>query len=114
FNYLLMILVSATAIAAFRAVGVLMVLAFMTGPALTARLLTHDLKYMLALAACIGTGASVIGVALSRHLLSAYGIALSTAGIVVCTILIIYLAAAFVRARIMEKIAGRIAERFKN
>lgn len=91
FNYLLMIQVSATAIAAFRAVGVLMVLAFMTGPALTARLLTHDLKRMLGIAACIGTGASIIGVALSRHMLSVYGIALSTAGVVVCTILIIYL-----------------------
>lgn len=101
FNYLLMIQVSATAIAAFRAVGVLMVLAFMTGPALTARLLTHDLKRMLCLAAGIGAGASVLGVALSRHMLSVYGIALSTAGVVVCTILIIYLAAAAVRGRKM-------------
>lgn len=100
FNYLLMIQVSATAIAAFRAVGVLMVLAFMTGPALTARLLTHDLKKMLGLAACIGTGASVVGVALSRYMLSAYGIALSTAGVVVCTILAIYLIAAVVKGRI--------------
>lgn len=99
FNYLLMIQVSATAIAAFRAVGVLMVLAFMTGPALTARLLTHDLKRMLGLAACIGAGASVVGVALSRHMLSAYGIALSTAGVVVCTILVIYLITAAARGR---------------
>lgn len=92
FNYLLMIQVSATSIAAFRAVGVLMVLAFMTGPALTARLLTHSLGSMLVLSSVIGAGASVIGVALSRHMLSVYGIALSTAGVVVCTILIIYLA----------------------
>lgn len=99
FNYLLMIQVSATAIAAFRAVGVLMVLAFMTGPALTARLLTHDLKRMLCLAAAIGAGASVIGVALSRHMFSAYGIALSTAGVVVCTILIAYLVVAAIKAR---------------
>lgn len=94
FNYLLMTQVSATAIGAFRAVGVLMVLAFITGPALTARLLTHDLKKMLLLAVGIGSGASLIGVALSRHILSVYGIALSTAGLVVCTILAIYLAAA--------------------
>jgi manganese/zinc/iron transport system permease protein len=99
FNYLLMIQVSATAIAAFRAVGVLMVLAFITGPALTARLLTHNLKRMLLLAALIGAGASVVGVALSRHILSAYGIALSTAGIVVCTILITYLVVAVMRGR---------------
>src|SRR5262249_25416847 len=49
FNYLLMIQVSATAIGGFRAVGVLMMLALMTGPPLTARLLTHDLKKMLLL-----------------------------------------------------------------
>lgn len=91
FNYLLMIQVSATVIGAFRAVGVLMVLAFITGPALTARMLTHDLKKMLLLAVGIGSAASFAGVALSRHVLSVYGVALSTAGLVVCTILMIYL-----------------------
>lgn len=99
FNYLLMIQVSATAIAAFRAVGVLMVLAFMTGPALTARLLTHDLKRMLGLAAMIGVVASILGVALSRHMLSVYGIALSTSGVVVCVILMMYLIVAVVKSR---------------
>lgn len=96
FNYLLMTQVSATAIGAFRAVGVLMVLAFITGPALTARMLTHDLRKMLLLAMGLGSLAAVIGVALSRHMLSLYGIALSTAGIVVCAILAIYLVAALV------------------
>jgi manganese/zinc/iron transport system permease protein len=90
FNYLLMLQVSATVIGAFRAVGVLMVLAFITGPALTARLLTNHLKTMLISAACIGTLSSIVGVALSRHLLTTTGAALSTAGIVVCTILLIY------------------------
>lgn len=94
FNYLLMAQVSATAIGAFRAVGVLMVLAFFTGPPLTARIITNDLKKMLLLAAAIGVCASIVGVAFSRHMLSIYGVSLSTAGVVVCTILIIYLAAA--------------------
>lgn len=94
FNYLLMAQVSATAIGAFRAVGVLMVLAFFTGPALTARMLTDDLKNMILLAVGIGIGASLAGVALSRHMLSVYGISLSTAGVVVCTIVIIFLVAA--------------------
>ncbi len=40
FDYLLMSQVAATSVGAFRAVGVLMVLAFITGPPLTARLLT--------------------------------------------------------------------------
>jgi manganese/zinc/iron transport system permease protein len=89
FNYLLMIQVSATAIGAFRAVGVLMVLALITGPALTARMLTHDLKKMLLLSVLVGCLASLIGVAASRHLLSE-GITLSTAGVVVCTIVLIF------------------------
>lgn len=91
FNYLLMLQVSATCIGAFRAVGVLMVLAFITGPPLTARFLTHNLKMMLALSAVIGCVASLVGVALARHLLSVKGIALSTGGVVVCVIGLFFL-----------------------
>ena len=86
FNYLLMTQTSATAVAGFRAVGVLMILAFITGPALTARLITHDLKKMIYYAIGFGALASLIGVALSRHILSVYGMALSTGGLVVCVI----------------------------
>lgn len=91
FNYLLMIQVSLTIIGAFRAVGVLMVLAFITGPALMARMLTNDLKHMLIVASVIGCIASFLGVALSRHILSVYNTPLSTAGIVVCTIVALFL-----------------------
>lgn len=90
FNYLLMTQVAATAIGAFRAVGVLMLLAFVTGPALTARMITHNLKWMLWGSVAIGIAASVIGVALSRHLFTVYDVALSTGGIVVCTLVVIY------------------------
>jgi manganese/zinc/iron transport system permease protein len=86
--------VSSTAIGAFRAVGVLMVLAFITGPPLTARLLTGSLKKMLLISVGIGILASLIGVALSRHVLTVYAISLSTSGVVVCVIVILYLAAA--------------------
>lgn len=86
FNYLLMMQVSTTAIGAFRAVGVLMVLAFITGPVLMARLLTDRLHHLLFLSVGIGCVASIVGVALSRHLLSIYGLALSTGGLVVCVI----------------------------
>jgi manganese/zinc/iron transport system permease protein len=99
FNYLLMMLVSFTAIAAFRAVGVLMVLAFITGPALTARLLTQNLKQMLFAAMGTGILASLLGVALSRHLLTVYGISLTTAGVVVCIIVLIYIIAALYAKR---------------
>ncbi len=90
FNYLLMAQVSATTITSFRAVGVLLVLAFMTGPPLAARLLTQRLKIMLIWAVGIGSFCSLIGVAITRHILTVYGMALSTSGVVVCSILFIY------------------------
>lgn len=95
FNYLLMTQVSATCIGAFRAVGVLMVLSLITGPALIARQLTNNLKSMIGLAIVFGCAASIFGVALSRHILSVYNIALSTAGIVVCTIIVLFLIVSF-------------------
>lgn len=94
FGYLLMIQVSLTTISAFRAVGVLMVLAFITGPTLTARMLTHSLKTLLWTSVALGIAAALAGVALSRHILTVYGTALSTAGVVVCVIAAMYLAAA--------------------
>lgn len=96
FNYLLMVQVSATAIGAFRAVGVLMVLAFIVGPALIARLLTHKLLPLLFLSALIGILASVLGVGLSRHLLSVQGASFSTGGITVCVIISFYILAILV------------------
>lgn len=90
-NYILMTLVSATIIGAFRAVGVLMVLTFITGPALTARLLTHSLKKMLVLATLLAILSSFFGVALARHLLTSYGLALSTSGVVVAVTVAFYI-----------------------
>lgn len=90
FNYLLMAQVSATVIGSFRAVGVLLVLSFITGPVLTARLLTDSLKVMLIYAVGIGTFVSLVGVALTRHLLTVYGMTLSTSGVVVCVIVALY------------------------
>ncbi len=94
FNYLLMIQVSATIIGAFRAVGVLMVLAFITGPTLTARLLSDRLFPVLGWSMGIGVAASVLGVALSRHILSVYDTPLTTAGLVVILLGVMFVAAA--------------------
>lgn len=91
FSYLLMAQVAMTAIGAFRSVGVLMFLAFITGPVLTARLLTDNLKAMLAISAGLGAGASLLGVALARHFLSQHHMALSTGGVIVCVIVILFL-----------------------
>lgn len=96
FNYLLMAQVSATTITSFRAIGVILVLAFMTGPPLAARLLTHRLNTMLIWAAILGSLCALIGVALTRHLLTVYGIALSTSGVVVCTLLLLYVSLIFI------------------
>lgn len=105
FNYLLMIQTSATTIGAFRAVGVLMVLAFITGPVLTARLLTHNLRNLLLLAAGLGCLASILGVAISRHFLSIYGMPLSTSGIVVCVISLMFLVTAIATRISWRKLA---------
>lgn len=83
---LLMVLASCTAVGAFRAVGVLLFLALLVGPVLSARLLTHRLDKLIALAALLGCITSFCSVALARHFLSAYGIALSTSGLVVVLI----------------------------
>jgi len=98
FNYMLMSQVSATTITSFRAVGVLLVLAFMTAPVLATRLLTHRLKNLLIGAAALGSLCALFGVALTRHLLTFYGIALSTTGVVVCTLMASYFIALFVKS----------------
>ena len=91
FSYLLMSQVSVTTITAFRAVGVLLVLAFLTGPPLIARLCTHHLKILLILASFFGLFCVLIGVAVTRHVFTVYGVALSTSGVVVCVITLLYI-----------------------
>ncbi len=103
FRYLLLFLTAATCIGAFRAVGVILVLAFLTGPFLTARLFCHKLPQLLILTPAIGIAAACIGVALSRHLLSTQGLALSTGGLVAMVIGLIYIAAR-ITARLRKKL----------
>jgi manganese/zinc/iron transport system permease protein len=86
FSYLLMVLTAFSAIGAFRAVGVLLFLALLVGPVLTARLLTANLSRLIAIACAIGVGSALCGVALSRHFVSVYQIPLSTSGMVVTLI----------------------------
>lgn len=93
FRYLFLFLIAATCIGAFRSVGVILVLAFLTGPYLTARLFSCHLSRLLILTPLIGIAASFIGVALSRHLLNVHGWALSTGGIVASVIGLLYVGA---------------------
>ncbi|SKB46119.1 manganese/zinc/iron transport system permease protein [Parapedobacter luteus] len=53
-HYLLMAAVSLATVSSFESVGAILVIAFLIGPPATAYLLTHDLKYMLAITAALG------------------------------------------------------------
>ena len=96
FGYLLMGQAAVTSIAAFRAVGVLLVLAFFVGPPLIVRLWICRLKPLLLLSCCVGIFAAILGVALSRHLLSYYSLPVSTSALVVSLIALIYFSSLFV------------------
>ena len=66
-NYLLMTLASITSVGTFRSVGVILVISFMVGPPLTARLLTNKLSVMIVLSIIIGGIDSVIGYFLANY-----------------------------------------------
>lgn len=117
FHFLLLFLVAATSIASFRAVGVLLVLAFLVGPYLTARLFCHRLKALLFWSCAIGLVACLTGVALARHILSVYDLPLSTGGLVVCVIGLFYVLAAGVhsiRSSIQTREASKLLHSQKN
>lgn len=104
FHFLLLFLSSAVCVAAFRAVGVLLVLAFLTGPYLTARLFSNRLSHLLWLTPSIGILASGIGVAFSRSALSSFGLPLSTGGVVVCVIGLFYGIGVFFKSFVHDKL----------
>ncbi len=87
---LLLGLTAVSCISAFRIVGVLLVLSFLVGPYLIARLFSHRLHILLIAAVSIGALVSIVGVALARHILSVYGLALSTGGMVSALLGVLY------------------------
>lgn len=91
YSYLLMLLTSLVAIASFRAVGVLLFLSFLVGLPLIGRRLSNHLGSLLILASSLGLLLSLVGVALSRHIVTKTGISLSTAGLISCLISLSYL-----------------------
>lgn len=66
-HYFLMALTAGITVAAFEAVGSILVVAMLIVPAATAQLLTDRLKTMLVLASLIGTMATVLGYALAVY-----------------------------------------------
>lgn len=100
YHYLVIFLLSITAIGAFKAIGVVLVLSFFIVPPLTGRLFAHTLQKQILVACFVGALSSFIGVALSRHLLSVHQVALSTAGITVLTLYAVYFSSvAFIRIK---------------
>jgi len=104
FHFLLLFLAAATCISAFRAVGVLLVLAFLVGPFLTARLFCHRLPWLLFWSPLIGIFASISGVVLSRYILDVYGLALSTGGLIACLIGLIYGVGSFIKWLLWDRL----------
>jgi manganese/zinc/iron transport system permease protein len=90
-HYLLMTLVSLTAVTAFDAVGSVLVVGFMVLPAMTAHLLTHRLSRMLMLSAFFAASGAVLGTML------AFRLTLTTSG-TIATVLGLQFAAAFLFA----------------
>ena len=90
FSTLLLFQTAATLMGSFRAVGVLLVLAFLVVAPLSARLLTHRLGRLFVIAPLLAGGCCIVAVALSRHLLSVYHMPLSTAGLLVVLLALLY------------------------
>jgi manganese/zinc/iron transport system permease protein len=90
-DYLLMVLTAAGAIASFRAVGVLLFLSFLVGPTLISLRYTCSVKKLIILSFLVSAGCSFLAVALSRHILTVYKAPLSTSGLVVTIIFLVYL-----------------------
>jgi manganese/zinc/iron transport system permease protein len=91
-NYLLMVLTAAGAIASFRAVGVLLFLSFLVGPTLISLRYTHSVRKLIMLSFGISALSSLFSIALSRHSLTVFKAPLSTSGLVVTVLFLVYLA----------------------
>ncbi len=99
FNYIIIFQTSITLVASFRAVGVVLILALLIVPPITARLFVTRLKSMIYASIFIGVIASFFAVAISRHILTVYQTPLSTSGLVVTILLLIWLGSLFFTKR---------------
>lgn len=91
FNYLLMVLTAAGSIASFRAVGVLLFLSFLVGPVLISLKYSLSIRKLIWLSFVVSASSSLISVALSRHILTVYQVPISTSGLVVTVLFVVYL-----------------------
>jgi manganese/zinc/iron transport system permease protein len=89
-NYLLMVLTAASAIASFRAVGVLLFLSFLVGPTLISLRYVCSIKTLIGMSFLVSVLCSFVAVALSRHLLTVFHMPLSTSGLLVALLSALY------------------------
>jgi manganese/zinc/iron transport system permease protein len=90
-NYIVIFQTSLTLVGAFRAIGVVLILALLIVPPVTARLFVSRLKPLIYLSCFITFIAATLSVALTRHILSVYSIPLSTSGLMVTVLFLIWL-----------------------
>ncbi|MFG0306185.1 MAG: metal ABC transporter permease [Phycisphaerales bacterium JB040] len=102
----LMLGVAVATVAAFEAVGSILVIAMLITPAATARLLTDRLSVQLWLSALVAVGSAVLGYGLAANAGTVFGLpdALNGAGVVTVT-----LAAAFVVTALLAPTHGVLA-----
>lgn len=92
-HYLLMTMVSITAITSFEAVGATLMISFMVGPAATAYIISKKLKEMMAYSVIFGILSSIIGVNLAMKL------DVSISGAISVTIAVIFLIVFFINKK---------------
>ena len=90
-NYVIVLATSLTVMVSMQVVGVVLVLALLVVPVLTSRLYFNSLKLILFVSMAIGGVSSLFAVAGSRHLLSVYEAPVSTAGLLVAILFLVWL-----------------------
>lgn len=89
-DYLIILQLSASLVGAFKAVGVLMALAFLLIPGLIAKIFVSSVRSMLVWSLFFGVSTSLLAPACSRAILTVYGVGLSTSGIAVILLIMMY------------------------
>ena len=84
-DLLLLLLLAATVVVSLRAIGNILVVAFLITPAATARLLSNRVPSMLAISAAIGAGCGAVGLVIAYHLNVASG------SLIVCVTTLVFL-----------------------
>lgn len=109
-HYLLMGAVSLTVVAAFEAVGAILVVAMLIVPAATAYLLTTRLSYMILLSSAFGVCSSIAGyLVAARYDYSVSGSMASSAGLFFLVVLIFSPHGLVSRALLQRRIGSRLA-----